>query len=287
MLKQRVITAAILAPLALSAIIWFPLNWIAVLAAFVVAAGAWEWGPFMGWHSYPRRILYTLLIIALIGAVEVYQPYHSLWATGEIASLYRQILIVAGLWWVSSLVLVVAYPRMSRVWGRHKIFLGVFGVLTLIPTYVGILALRSYQVEQSPFLGAWLVIFVLAMVWAADVGAYFTGRKFGRLKLMASVSPNKTIEGLLGGVAFALLIVFMVTQYMRIDKVTMFLYFVICALTVLFSAIGDLNESMFKRRAGLKDSGRILPGHGGVLDRIDSLTAAFPVFALFFALLIG
>ncbi|MFT5313561.1 MAG: phosphatidate cytidylyltransferase, partial [Paraglaciecola sp.] len=154
-----------------------------------------------------------------------------------------------------------------------------FGVFTLVPTWVAIVSLRSSLYEVDPYYGASLIFYVLGIVWAADIGAFFVGVKFGRHKLRPRVSPGKTFEGLMGGVFASSAIIAFAALHYQVDPSRIWLHIVIGGLTVGVSALGDLNESMFKRCAGIKDSGTLLPGHGGVLDRIDSLTAAFPVFA--------
>ena len=128
-----------------------------------------------------------------------------------------------------------------------------------------------------------LILVVLGIVWSADIGAYFTGKNFGKHKLMPKVSPNKTIEGLAGGVIAAVIFVLVFCHFSNVDMAVWPIYGVMTIFIALFSAIGDLLESMFKREAGLKDSGSCLPGHGGILDRLDSLTAAAPIFVLCYA----
>jgi phosphatidate cytidylyltransferase len=149
----------------------------------------------------------------------------------------------------------------------------------LIPTWIGVVSLRTSLYEVDPFYGASLIFYVLGIVWAADIGAFFVGIKFGKHKLRPNVSPGKTLEGLLGGITASAAIIAFAALHYNVDPSRIWLHIVIGGVTVGVSALGDLNESMFKRCAGIKDSGTILPGHGGVMDRIDSLTAAFPIFA--------
>jgi phosphatidate cytidylyltransferase len=135
---------------------------------------------------------------------------------------------------------------------------------------------------QDFYFGAQLLMYVFLLVWAADSGAYFVGRQFGKHKLAPNVSPGKTIEGLIGGLLSAAVVSYFASQYFIIESDKLAIFFVGSILTTLVSALGDLTESVFKREAGLKDSSNLLPGHGGILDRIDSLTAAVPVFALIY-----
>ena len=148
------------------------------------------------------------------------------------------------------------------------------GFLTLVPAWFAL-----YELKQMPD-SDWLIVTVLVMVWTADCGAYFAGKRFGKVKLIERVSPKKTLEGLVGGVLFSMLIASLVTLFGSASFAQGFSLLLLTILTVLVSVLGDLWESVLKRERGLKDSGPLLPGHGGVLDRIDSLTAAIPVFTL-------
>ena len=154
-------------------------------------------------------------------------------------------------------------------------------MFTLVPPWFGM-----YQLKLMPD-GAWLIVTLLVIVWAADCGAYFAGKRFGKVKLIERVSPKKTLEGMVGGVLFAVLVVSVVTVLSSISFFQGVSLLVLTILTVLVSVLGDLWESVLKRGRGMKDSGSLLPGHGGMLDRIDSLTAAIPVFTLYIMLLRG
>lgn len=132
-------------------------------------------------------------------------------------------------------------------------------------------------------LSPWWLMYVFLLVWCADSGAYFVGRKLGRRKMAPNVSPNKSMEGLAGGLATGLLVVIGISVFkLQLSGVALISFVALSAVTILASVLGDLFESMLKRQAGVKDSGTILPGHGGVLDRIDSLLSATPIFALGF-----
>ena len=142
--------------------------------------------------------------------------------------------------------------------------------------------LRAQGIETAPYHGAKLVLYVCFIVWAADSGAYFAGKSLGKHKMAPNVSPNKTIEGLVGGIITAVVVGWATSQWFDIEFSSHIAMILITLITVVISVLGDLVESMFKRVSGIKDSSNIIPGHGGVLDRIDSLTAAFPVFALLY-----
>ncbi|RKG34109.1 phosphatidate cytidylyltransferase [Acinetobacter tianfuensis] len=171
--------------------------------------------------------------------------------------------------WVLSVYWVKSYPEYDS-WYNPS--LNVIGFVLVSAAVTAI-----YSVWQS---SPWWLMYLFLLVWGADSGAYFVGRKLGKKKLAADVSPNKSVEGLYGGVATAMLIVIVVEViYLDLSLAEHALFLILSVITVFSSVLGDLFESMIKRRAGIKDSGRILPGHGGVLDRIDSLLAAAPIFA--------
>jgi phosphatidate cytidylyltransferase len=279
LLKQRIITALILAPLVLFAILYLPLFSFQIMIALVVGLGAWEWSSMSGMTRTFTKSAYAALVVAICLVLSMLLPTDLIWYQGQLSNLYINILSVAAIWWIVSLGMIIAYPSYSSVWYTSKLLRGIFGVFTLIPTWVAVVSLRTNLYDVDPYYGASLIFYVLGIVWAADIGAFFVGVKFGKHKLRPEVSPGKTIEGLMGGVFASSAIIAFAALHYQVDPSRIWLHIVVGALTVGFSALGDLNESMFKRCAGIKDSGKLLPGHGGVMDRIDSLTAAFPIFA--------
>ncbi|MNT38098.1 Phosphatidate cytidylyltransferase [compost metagenome] len=182
------------------------------------------------------------------------------------------VLVLGVLWWGAATVLVLGYPETSRYWGGTLGKL-VIGLLILLPAWQGLVLFKQWP------LANWLILAVMVLVWAADIGAYFSGKAFGKRKLAPQVSPGKSWEGLVGGLLASLLITAGVGLYRGWIGSELLLALAGAALVVLVSVVGDLTESMFKRQSGIKDSSNLLPGHGGVLDRIDSLTAAIPLFA--------
>ena len=286
MLKQRIITALILAPAAILAIFYLPLAYFAGLLMVVIGIGAWEWGPLMGIESNTKRLSFAAVTLILIGSIWAILSPSDLWLTSNELHTYAMgLLWIAVAWWILSAFLMLSYPNSSGFWSKHRSVRGMFGWLTLVPTWLAFMVIRTNDYQADSYHGAQLLMFLFLMVWSADIGAYFVGKAIGKNKLMPNVSPGKTFEGFLGGVVFACLLV-AITAYSLDwsgDQVITVLLVTILITTV--SVLGDLNESMFKRQAGVKDSGSILPGHGGVLDRIDSLTATAPVFALCYVLL--
>lgn len=286
MLKQRIITALILAPAAISAIFYLSLINFAAAMLVVMAIGAWEWGPLMGCANKRYRIAFVSVTSILIATLWYFLPLDTLWdAPKHLVDEANIVLWLAVAWWLLSAGLTFLYPRFSKFWSSHRSVRGLFGWLTLVPTWLAFMALRSSDYQVDPYHGAQLLMFLFLMVWSADVGAYFVGKSIGKHKLLPNVSPGKTLEGFLGGVVFACVMVVVAGYF--IDW-TMAQYRIVIPVTILIttiSVLGDLNESMFKRQAGVKDSGTILPGHGGILDRIDSLTATAPIYALCYAYL--
>lgn len=259
MLKLRIITALVLLPIVLGAVFLLERTAFALVAgAFFMAAG-WEWSALIGRLTMPARLLWLGSLAALMVLAEMMQP---LW-------LYRWL----PLWWLLALVLVVSYPRSAVLWAKPAL-MAVIGYLLLVPSWSAVVHVQSSG--ALGLAGPWALMYILVWVWAADTGAYFVGRAVGRHKLAPNVSPGKTIEGLLGGLALALVVAALVPQLLAVDG-TLPRLLLVAALTVLASVLGDLFESMVKRQRGVKDSGTMLPGHGGMLDRIDSVTAALPV----------
>jgi phosphatidate cytidylyltransferase len=286
LLKQRIITALILAPLTIAAIFYLPLDKFSALLMAIMAIGAWEWGPLMGFANKRRRLAFVAVTLSLIALLWYIFPLLSLWTdSGELRDGAMVVLWIAVAWWILSATLTFLYPRYSKFWSSHRSIRGVFGWLTLIPTWLAFMVIRGNEYTVDPYHGAQLIMFLFLMVWSADVGAYFVGKSLGKHKLLPNVSPGKTLEGFIGGVIFACILVVIAGAIIGWQTHQYQLALMVTLIITTISVLGDLNESMFKRQAGIKDSGSILPGHGGILDRIDSLTATAPIYALCYALL--
>lgn len=285
MLKQRIITALILAPAAIAAIFYLPLIYFAILLLVIIGIGAWEWGPFMGFDTTTRRVGFVGTTLFLIAGIWTSVSLNDLWLnSGQLHSYALAVLWLAVAWWIFSAFLMFSYPNASSFWSKHRSVRGVFGWLTLVPTWLAFMVIRTNDYQVDTYHGAQLLMFLLLMVWSADIGAYFVGKAFGKTKLMPNVSPGKTLEGFLGGIASACILVAITAYILAWNQEQVITVLLVTVLITTVSVLGDLNESMFKRQAGVKDSGSILPGHGGILDRIDSLTATAPVFALCYVL---
>ena len=277
--KQRIITALIIGPLAIAAIFLLPLKYFVLFSAVIFLLASKEWQSFVS--SKKSNVIFYLFTFLL--AVNLFLlPLNTLWVKGTINLFIPYCLLIAVGWWCVSFLLVFSYPKTAVFWAKSKTIKSVMGICTLFPFFWGMLFLRSLNIEHDFYFGAQVLLFVFILVWAADTGAYFCGKKFGKHKLAPNVSPGKTIEGFVGGVVSAMIVAFAGSHFFAIPSEKIVFFIIGTFITSIISALGDLSESILKREAGLKDSGNLLPGHGGILDRIDSLTAAVPVFSVIY-----
>jgi phosphatidate cytidylyltransferase len=261
-LGKRILTAVVLAAVALAILLWLP-PWVTVAGLTLLAlAGAWEWSGFLLVSARLLRVAYVLLVALLLWLT---------WRYCTAPEARAVVLAAAVLWWLAALMWILFAPRWVSSWSA-----AVAGVLALVPSWLALVRLRV-----APDGPQW-VLFALVLVWVADIGAFFFGRRFGRIRLAPEVSPGKTWEGVLGGIAVSVLVAIAGSQWFH---VALGAFLPLCLAAVGFSIIGDLTESLLKRFAGMKDSGSVFPGHGGVMDRIDSVTGAAPVLLLGLTLL--
>jgi phosphatidate cytidylyltransferase len=261
MLRTRIITGCILGALLLLGLYLLPPLGAVLTFGVVFALGAWEWAGFGALQAVAARAGYTLLIAIMLVAA---------WKWTDDRSHLIVLLAAACVWWLIACLWLTLLPS------RHKPALALLcGVPVLVPACValGRLQMAPHGFARGPTMVLWMVL----MVCAADIGAYSAGRAFGRHKLAPRVSPGKTWEGAAGGLLMVALVSWAGSLYFALPALQVIAFG--CSVAV-FSIIGDLTESMFKRAAALKDSGRLLPGHGGLLDRLDSVTAAAPLYAL-------
>lgn len=277
-MKQRIITALILAPLVILGIFKLSLPLFILAVAAVTLIGFWEWTQFVNASS--RTI--ALIPAVVIGAASLwFVPFDAI-SLNLLSGSHYAILTLGCVWWLVASGLAITYPKSSSLWQHSNLLRHIFGLLTLLPFFWSVLLLRAEGIDLEPYHGAKLVLYVCLIVWAADSGAYFAGKSLGQYKMAPHVSPNKTIEGLIGGIITAIIVSWATAEWFDIQFSSVWAMVLITLVTVVISVLGDLVESMFKRVSGIKDSSNIIPGHGGVLDRIDSLTAAFPVFAFLY-----
>lgn len=262
MLKQRIITASILVAVFLCILLLAPLWLFSLAVATVVAFAAWEWANLAGVSAPAPRWAYAAVMVCGAGAFS--------YAVVVGAVGLEPVLLVSGVWWAIALLWVQSYPASAVLW-RSTALRSLMGAFVLVP------ALVAFAVLRDMTNGHWLVAAVVVLVAAADIGAYFFGRKFGKRKLAPKVSPGKTWAGAVGGL-FTVAVV--ATVFALLTQGPLWMTLAVALPAAMASIVGDLFESMLKRHRGIKDSSQLLPGHGGVLDRIDGLVAAAPIFAL-------
>lgn len=271
MTRTRLLAALVMAPLAIAAVLLLPTPWMAALSAAAFLVGLWEWLRLTDIEDPIARgvllVVNLLLMVALVWA--------SRSASGGSLVLFQIMTMIGVGWWCLAALWLRHYDFASDHATHARVFKLAAGTLSVIPAWCALALIHAGQ----PHGIRWLLL-ALCIVWAADSGAYFAGRRFGRNKLSPRISPNKTVEGLIGGVAAGMLLA-LIAAPLAGASVKQLPYIAIVAIwTILFSVVGDLFESLLKRHVGVKDSGHLIPGHGGVLDRIDSVLAALPVFAL-------
>jgi phosphatidate cytidylyltransferase len=256
MFKQRLLTALILVPLVLLVLYFGPAWILAGILLVIVSLCGWEWARLIPLKKSEYRMLYIIVLLL---------------ATWLVSANLPSLLSVGLNCWLLILLAVLTYPGSQNFWGYRSV-VGIVGLLLLSLFANVFVALYHSQHGQN------LIVYIFCLVWAADTGAYLVGKQWGRHKLIPEVSPGKTIEGTMGGLILAFLVT--LVGFWALQPVSKELWFVMSMLTVLISILGDLLISLLKRRCHLKDSGSILPGHGGILDRLDSSIAAFPLFYL-------
>jgi len=267
-LKHRVITAAILIPL----VIWgiFGLSTFPVFSLIIglfVILGVFEWTRLIGLDK--NQTFHKSYVLVIIGFL--FASYGIMQSN----SLLFLFLLSSVLWWTWQILQLPAFDGEQGFEANDALPNLWTGVFLLVPTWASIMVLH-----QQPDIGSGLVLLLMVLIWSADTGAYFAGRKYGKKKLAPLVSPGKTIEGAYGAFAASGIVAVIGGFWLDLGFFQFILFLILSLLVVVYSIGGDLMESVYKRRAGVKDSGTLLPGHGGVLDRIDSLMSASPVFAL-------
>ncbi len=265
MLKQRVLTAAVLGGIVLAIILsGSNLAFIALMGVCMVLGG-WEWARLCGEQNRYIQSMYAALVMLATGLIIFTVPARGL-----------ESIVAAGvIWWVLASMMVCLYAAGRKIISQLHFLKYLMGFAVLLPFAISLAAL--YDRPDGPLWVIWLFI----LIWAVDSSAYFAGRRWGRRRLAQRVSPGKTWEGVAGGLCAAVIIALASAWMSHNTEVSTTIGLVMLFVVVtVFSVMGDLFESMFKRESNLKDSGQLLPGHGGLLDRIDSLTAAAPVYAL-------
>ena len=256
---KRTLTVLILLPLVIWLILGTSIFTFEVVSAIFCLGAAWEWAALIGVKTKFNRFVYTILMLAALSIVQFIPFIYVLW--------------IGLIWWVLAIFILWHYIK-TQTKRQMRFVSAIMGFFAIVPCWVGLNSLRS-----GPH-GAEFLLFFFFLLWAVDTGAYLFGMKFGKRKLAPHLSPGKTIEGVMGGFLFMCVFLILGIWLLHVPSVHWLPLFIIVLLMAVFSIIGDLFESMLKRKCNVKDSGSILPGHGGFLDRMDSALAAAPIFSL-------
>jgi phosphatidate cytidylyltransferase len=252
-------------PLVIGGILLLPTPVLAAVMALIIAGGLWEWSRMVPLHTGTARTAFLIIGLALAGLIWSMSP----------AAVITSLLLAAFLWWLWVLYWLAHFEITAQLSTRATALKLAGGYLVMLPAWTALIVLHE-RTEDGPLI----TLFLLVVVWLADSGAYFSGRRWGNRKLAPVVSPGKTWEGVYGAVATSGIFALVAGLLYSHSVLWTAGLVLVSMVTVMFSVAGDLLESLMKRQCGIKDSGNIIPGHGGILDRIDSLTAAAPVFLL-------
>ena len=272
MTKTRILAALVMAPVAIAAILLLTTPWLLALSALVLLVGMWEWFKLAGIDDTLSRtvlLITNLLLMVLL-----------VWASAGSLVLFQVVTLAGVAWWCVALLWLRFFNFASDHDTHARVFKLAACTLAIVPAWCALGLIHA----SEPKGHLWLFT-ALFIVWAADSGAYFAGRSFGgklfgKHKLAPRISPNKTLEGLLGGLVAGVACGLFFASFAGMGTAQIPAVALVAVTTVLFSVVGDLFESLLKRHVGAKDSGNLIPGHGGVLDRLDGVLAALPVFAV-------
>ena len=280
MTKTRFLAALVMGPAAILAVLFLPTPWMMVLAAVLFLAGLWEWFKLADVEDTLTR---TFLLAANL-LLMVMLVWGSRTERGGSLALFHLMILVGLGWWLLA-ALWLRFPTFgSHHEGWARAIKLAAGTLAVVPAWCALAVIHGDPADAAtvgiiPRNHLWLLT-ALMMIWMADTGAYFAGRKFGRHKLSPRISPNKTVEGLIGGAVAAMVFGLIFAMIAGASTAQLPWVALTALITVIASVVGDLFESLLKRHAGAKDSSDLIPGHGGILDRVDSVLAALPVFAI-------
>lgn len=259
-LRQRIFTATVLIAAVLLGVLYLPNPYFAVAALIIfLSIGGWEWAKLVSFESFHRGLFVAWL---LLFAYLIYRWGELRWGA----------MIIGIIWWSIILILLALYEQGTQFYKEKKWLLRVSAFLVLLPAWVALITLHKHY--------PMLVIYLIFLIAIADSGAYFVGKAFGKNKLAPELSPGKSREGMLGGLIGGIIWAVLAVIYFDLPMLDWAYFIFLSAAVAVLSVAGDLFESLLKREAGQKDSGNILPGHGGILDRIDGLLAALPLFTL-------
>ena len=264
-MKQRVITALLITPLAIALVLLLPPLGFAVLVAALSLLALWEWTRLAGLHDRRLRAGLLVLACAVFVLLWVYRATAAFWLT----------IVIGCLWWIVALAWLRRFSFAAAPTRENTAIKLLAGGLAIVPAWAAIVMLNG-----SAHYGAWWSLFALALSWSADTFAYLAGSRWGRRKLAPNISPGKTFAGVYGALAGTAVFAAICGWLLDVPMLKLPLFVLLALVCVGFSIVGDLFESLIKRHAGVKDSGAMFPGHGGVFDRLDSAFAVLPIFAV-------
>ncbi len=262
-MKQRIITALIVAPLGVALFLFTPPIVFAIIIGALCLVALWEWSRLSGMRSRPLRAM----LVAFCGAIMVW-----LWLSRG-SPFWLTTIGIGVAWWFVAVVWLKNYSFAAAPRPKNTAIKLVAGICAVIPAWVAVTDLRVHQTEYHMW-----ALYSVILIWGADTFAYFAGKRFGRHKLAPNISPGKTIEGVYGALLGSAIVAAIGGYWLGVRGMLLVGLIVVALLSVLFSVVGDLFESVIKRQANVKDSGAMFPGHGGVFDRLDGAFAGIPIF---------
>ncbi|WP_331828287.1 phosphatidate cytidylyltransferase [Candidatus Blochmannia sp. SNP] len=277
MLRNRLISMFILIPITISIIFLLPIIQFSIIVSIICLISAWEWGKIMQFPIYIHRT-WVCIIFGLLCAITMIMTFQNYLCVSNWCIFWYIFSSIIIMWWILAFILILSYPNSANFWKKSNILQFFFGILTILPFFWGTLTLHQFYHINNNIIGKWYLLYIIMLVWINDSSAYVIGKTLGKHKLLKTVSPKKTWEGFIGGMLISIGVAWLFIEYIPINIINPSIIFIYSIIAIIASIIGDLTESMFKRESGIKDSGNIIPGHGGILDRIDSLVAAVPIF---------
>jgi len=271
MLKQRILTALVLAPLIIWGVFSLPALYFSFFILFIIGLASWEWGHLSGINKPVNKALYTFATLLVSSSL--------IWLLEITEFFFYALLVLSSLWWLYRIILIIRYQNNSvdtaGITQSGVSYIAAFSIIfsIVIPFYSLIYLRNVYNFPGYMF-------YLLMLIWGADIFAYFAGKHFGKNKLAVKVSPGKTWEGAYGAIAGTFIIAIVGCYFFQFTVNQSIGFIILSSIIVVISIFGDLSESLYKRQTGIKDSGNLLPGHGGILDRADSLMAASPFFVV-------
>lgn len=283
LLYNRIVSALILIPIILFVVFFLSIIQFSIFMLVICVISSWEWGRLM---KFPINIHYIWMCImcSLLCGTMIIIDRNCL-CFDDVFIFFNVFSIIIG-WWIFACLLVLFYPNSAVFWNTSNFLRFCFGILMILPFFYGVLILYQLNCFDGYLSGQWWLFYVLLLIWINDSTAYIIGKNVGRYKLLYKVSPKKTWEGCIGGIVVSIELAWIFSKYVVTDINNFYIVFISFVGSILFSIIGDLTESMFKREANVKDISNLIPGHGGLLDRIDSLLSAIPIFVMLMLLLI-